>query len=374
MASKIKIVYVIGTRPEIIRSARVINLLRKDKDIDFRLVHTGQHYDYAMSGSFFKELGLGAPDKQFSAGSGGHGAQTGKMLADLEMFFQEFIPDVVIVFGDTNSSLAAALAATKLHIPIAHLEAGCREWDMSLPEEVNRRLIDHCSDLLFAVSEASVKNLKDERVLGAIYNTGDPLYDIFQTNIATSKKLQLTNKLGLKTGEYILLTTHRAGSVDNPLHFKNILEALNVIKKYRVVFPIHPRAKNQLEKLNYPREKLSNFLIIDPLQHQEILHLISNARLVVTDSGGLQKEVFWAKVPCITLRDITAWSETVDLGVNFLTETDKKKIIGTIKYIDKNHDRIKKMFIKIKDPYHKPQTAEKTIALIKKFYYRHHSK
>lgn len=367
MKKKKKIAYVVGTRPEIIRSASIIGALRNDPEVAFQLVHAGQHYDYAMSGSFFKELNLPLPDKDLSVGSGSHGEQTAKIIKGAEEFFLEFKPDIVVVFGDTNSSLAAALAAAKLQIAIAHLEAGCREWDMSLPEEINRRLIDHCSNVLFAVSEASVKNLRDERVLGAVYNTGDPLSDVFHFNFRQSKKLRLREELGLAAGEYLFLTVHRAGNVDNPVCFRQILDALQSIEKYRIVFPIHPRTRDRLAKLKYPQRKLSNFLIIDPLQYQETLHLVADARMAITDSGGLQKEVFWAKVPCITLRDITAWSETVDLGVNFLTGADTKKIVDTIVYVDKEYGRIKNIFTTVKDPYYRPDTVKRTVALLKEF-------
>lgn len=367
MAKKKKIVYIVGTRPEIIRSAKIVVAMKKDPGIDFRLVHTGQHYDYSMSESFFKELGVPAPNINLKVGSGKQGEQIAKMIVGLEKFFEEFNPDMVVIFGDTNSSLAAALTANKLGIPISHLEAGCREWEMDIPEEINRRLIDHCSNVLFTVSESSVKNLKSEKILGNIFNTGDPLYDVFYSDLAKGKKLKLCQKLELTPGKYIFLTLHRTKNVDNPVLLINLLETLNSLKKYRVVFPIHPRTKNQLDKLKYALNKLSNFLILDPLTHQETLYLINNARMVITDSGGLQKEAFWVKTPCITLRKITAWSETVDLGVNFLTGTDKKIILRIVKYIDKNYNAIKKTFTKIKNPYYQSNSVKKTIALIKKF-------
>lgn len=367
MAKKKKIVYVVGTRPEIIRSARIIIDLKKDREIDFRLIHTGQHYDYDMSETFFKELGVPTPDINLKVGPGKQGEQMAKMIIGLEKFFEEFKPDIVVIYGDTNSSLAATLIANKLNIPIAHLEAGCREWEMDVPEEVNRRLIDHCSNVLFTVSESAVKNLKSEKVLGKIFNTGDLLYDVFHSDLIGSGKSKLCEKLGLKPGNYIFLTVHRNKNVDNSAILINLLETLNSLKKYQIVFPIHPRTKNQLEKLKYTSNKLQNFLILDPLSHQETIYLIHNARMVITDSGGLQKEAFWAKTPCITLRNITAWSETVDLGVNFLVNTDKKRIIAAIKHIDKNYNTIKKTFAEIKNPYYQSNSVRKTIALMKKF-------
>ncbi|MBI2022994.1 UDP-N-acetylglucosamine 2-epimerase (non-hydrolyzing) [Candidatus Giovannonibacteria bacterium] len=367
MKNKKKIVYIVGTRPEIIRSAGVISRLKKDPEVNFRLIHTGQHYDYEMSESFFKELKLPMPDKNLKAGKNSKRRLMPVMTAGLEEFFEKFNPDIIAVLGDTYSSLAALVAAMKYNIPIAHLEAGPREWDMSLPEEKNRRLIDHASNVLFAVSDTSAKNLRDEKVLGKIFNTGDPLYEVFQKNFRESKSLDLREKLGLKEEKYIFLTMHRAGNVDDPKKMKNVLDALRSLQKYKVVWPIHPRTKARLEKLKYAKKGLANFVIIEPLENREVLHLIAGASIVVTDSGGLQKEVFWSKVPCITLRDITAWSETVDLGVNFLAGTDKKRIIDAVRQIDSEHDKIQEIFNKIKDPYYKSDTVERTVSLIKKF-------
>ncbi|MDP2669418.1 MAG: UDP-N-acetylglucosamine 2-epimerase (non-hydrolyzing) [bacterium] len=367
MIKKKKIVYIVGTRPEIIRSAGVISRLKKDPEVDFRLIHTGQHFDFKMSRSFFNELELPMPDKNLNVGKRKNNRQMPAMVSGLEKFFEEFNPDIIAVLGDTYSSLAALIAAMKYNIPVAHLEAGPREWDMSLPEERNRRLLDHASNVLFAVSDSSIKNLRDEKVLGQIFNTGDPLYEVFKANFKESKKLHLREKLGLKSKEYIFLTMHRAGNVDDPKEMKNVLDALGSLQKYKIVWPIHPRTKARLQKLYYTKKQLANFLIIDPLENREVLHLVSEARMVVTDSGGLQKEVFWAKVPCITLRDITAWSETVDLGVNFLSGTGKKKIIETVNRVDSGHENIKRRFQKIKDPYYKPDTAGRTVFLLKKF-------
>ena len=363
---KKKVAYVLGTRPDIVRSAHIIQALRNDPEVTLQLIHTGQHYDYAMSKAFFKELGLPVPGVNLRVGAKSQGAQTAQMIEGLEKCFEKWRPDIVAVFGDTNSSLAAALAATKLHIPLAHLEAGPREWDMTLPEEGNRRLIGHCAILLLAVSENSVKNLRRERVLGEVYNTGDPLFNVFRESWKRSKKMGLQKKLGLKKGGYIFLTLHRQGNVDNPVRFRNILDALSACP-FRIVFPIHPRTKVRLEELGYPPKKLSNFIITDPLEHAEVLHLVSGARIVVTDSGGLQKEVFWAKVPCITLRDVTAWSETVERGVNFLAGTNTRKIAATITHIESRHEEIRRRFSHAKDPYYRPHTTKKTVELLKKY-------
>lgn len=364
---KKKLVYIIGTRPEVIRSAHVILALKNDREIDFKLVHTGQHYDHLMNDVFFKELNLPHPDVNLKIGSGTHAEQTAKIMVKLEKFFAKFQPDIVAVFGDTNSSLAAALTAVKLQIPLAHLEAGCREWEMDIPEEINRRLIDHCSNILLAVSEVGVENLKREKVMGEIYNIGDPLYAVFQIVYKKSANLNIIEKLGLKKGEYFLLTIHRDKNVDNPDNFRNILDALSLYKDKMIVFPIHPRTRKQLDLLEYPSDKLSHVIFLDPLNYEEILHMVSNAELIITDSGGLQKEAFWSKVPCIVLREHTAWIEPVEYGVNHLARINTEEIKSAIAYIINNENKLKNIFSKARNPYHKKNTTINAINLLKEF-------
>ena len=364
---KKKIVYIVGTRPEIIRSASIILALKQDRQIEFKLVHTGQHYNYLMDRIFFKELNLPKSDINLEVGSGRHGEQTAKIMLRFEKFLLDFKPDMVAVFGDTNSSLAAALAAVKLQIPLAHLEAGAREWEMDMPEEINRRLIDHCSNLLLAVSENCVQNLKKENVLGEIYNTGDPLYDVFKKFFQKSLKLKLIDQLGLKKKEYILLTLHRPKNVDDQKTFEDILSTLALIKKLPIVFPVHPRTRKQLGKLKNAKIVESKFIFIDPLSYQEILHLVNQAKIVVTDSGGLQKEAFWAKVPCITLREHTAWIETVNLGVNFLTDANRKGFKQSVYQVIKNDKFIRQSFLKLSNPYVKKDITKRIVELLKNF-------
>ncbi|MCL4384846.1 MAG: UDP-N-acetylglucosamine 2-epimerase [Cyanobacteria bacterium] len=228
-----KIIYIIGTRPEIIRSALIISKLKVDSKVLFRLVHTGQHYDYLMDKIFFKELNLPDPDINLEVGSMTHSKQIAEIILKLENFYLQFQPDLVVVFGDTNSSLAGALTAAKLNIPIAHIEAGCREWEMDLPEELNRRLIDHCSNLLLTVSETWVKNLENEEVMGKIYNLGDPLYYVFKKYYDISLNTELSNKLGLEDRKYFLLTLHRSKNVDN---IENLVDILSVFDYFNTSF------------------------------------------------------------------------------------------------------------------------------------------
>lgn len=361
-----KIVYVVGTRPEIIRSAFIIKKLKQDPKVNFRLLHTGQHYSYLMDKVFFNELQVPTPDINLEVGSKTHVQQISEIMLGTEKFFSDFKPDMVCVFGDTNSTLATGLAAAKMNIPLTHVEAGFREWEMDLPEEINRRLVDHCANLLVALSDTQVNNLKEENVIGDIYNTGDPQYEVFDFYYKESLKISLVKKLSLKRGQFILLTLHRDKNVDYINRLLPILKALN--KTLSVVFPIHPRTKKQLESYdpNYSK-KLPNILFINPLSYISLLHILDNAQLVITDSGGLQKEAFWVKKPCITLRKNTGWIETVKLGVNFLADPEKDFLNQKVDYILENRDKIDKIFQKVKNPYFKKDCSENIVKLIKQY-------
>lgn len=363
---KPKIVYVVGTRPEIIRSALIILALKNDPRVNFKLVHTGQHYDYTMDRVFFKELGLPKADINSGIGSGTHAVQTANIMTALEKFFLKFNPDIVAVFGDTNSSLAGALTAVKLKIPVAHLEAGCREWEMDLPEEINRRLIDHCANVLISVSGVCTENLKNEKVKGKIYQTGDPLFDVFKSLIKKSVQLKLLEEFKLNPKEYIFLTAHRDKNVDNRESLSGIISALNNFKDLKTIFPVHPRTQKRLKEFKLLSGGESNILFTRPLSYNETINLVKNAKLVVTDSGGLQKEAFWCKIPCITLRDNTAWIETVDFGVNFLSVVEKEAIKSKIFYIIKNYKNILGIFPKAGNPYRKPNITQSIVELLKK--------
>lgn len=365
---KKKIVYIIGTRPEIIRSVSVIKLLRKDPEVALSLVNTGQHYDYAMSQAFFDGLDLKGPDFNLNIGSGSHAEQSAKIMIGLEKYFLEFKPDMVVVFGDTDSSLAAALAAVKLKIPVAHLEAGCREWEMDLPEEINRRLIDHCSALLLTVSRLSSENLKREHVAGKIYFTGDPLYEVFKKTVKEKRQSELLNNFGLSKNNFILATIHRDKNVDIKERLANIMTAISSIKNLKILFPVHPRTQKRLDEFNLlTKYQDSNIVFTKPLNYNEIIILLSQAKIVITDSGGLQKEAFWSKVPCITIREHTAWAETVDLGVNYLVSANVSEIKQNIYYILKHYEKIKKMLLKSPNPYAKKDITRKIVKLLKDF-------
>lgn len=362
---KKKICITLGTRPEIIRLATLINQFRKDRSIDVRVVYTGQHYDYLMNDIFFKELNINFPDVDLKIGSGSHSIQTAKIMISIEKYFEKYKPDMVVVFGDTNSSLAVALTAVKMKIPLTHLEAGGREWEMDVPEEINRRIIDNCANLLVAASDTFVRNLKNEKVLGDIYNCGDLLFDTFK-QFSEKKPVRSLDDLSVKRKEYIFLTLHRDINVDKRENLRKILNAIVSTRK-SVIFPVHPRTKKQLEKLKYPKDFLKNIKFFDPFGYQDTIYFIKNAKLAITDSGGLQKEAFWCETPCITLRKHTSWIETVTLGGNFLTEIDEEKIKKRIAYVIKNESKIALKIRKSRNPYVKPDITVNTIKLIKKY-------
>ncbi|MEI7792459.1 MAG: UDP-N-acetylglucosamine 2-epimerase (non-hydrolyzing) [Candidatus Berkelbacteria bacterium] len=362
---KKKIVYIIGTRPEIIRSATIISLLKEDQEVDFRLVHTGQHYDYSMDKVFFEEFGLPEPDINLSCGSGSHAEQTADIMVKLDKFFQEFNPDIVAVFGDTNSSLAAAITSIKMQIPLAHIEAGCREWEMDMPEEVNRRLIDHCSNVNMTVSKLCSENLLSEHVAGDVIFTGDPLFDVYQRCRKECAHQNIAEKFGIVGGDYALITTHRGKNVDNIESLEGILKAMSHYPSTKFIFPVHPRTKKHLEDLNDFKKKYPNVIMVEPLNYRETINLVVGSKFVITDSGGLQKEVFWSGKPCITIREHTAWVETVDLGVNILVKPEYENMVEKIDYVIANYDEILEKFKTSGDPY-SPDGGNITETIIKK--------
>lgn len=360
---KKKICITLGTRPEIIRLASIINKIRLDKDVEVEVVYTGQHYDYLMNDIFFKELRIAPPDVDLKIGSGSHGEQTAKIMIAVERYFIKKRPDMIVVFGDTNSSLAVSLVAVKMKIPLTHIEAGGREWEMDIPEEVNRRVIDHIANLLIACSATFVKNLKSENVLGKIYNCGDPLYDTF--NVFKNKKPNKTlNEFGLEKKKFIFLTMHRDKNVDDIETLNQVMKAL-VNTKLPVIFPVHPRTKKQIKNIKIEKEKLKDIYFLDPFDYQTTIYFMKNAKLVITDSGGLQKEAFWCHTPCITLRDHTSWVETITLGGNFMTKATEKAINTKIEYIFANEKKITNKIKRAKNPYVKKDITGSIIKLIK---------
>lgn len=318
---------VIGARPQFIKASPVSRAL-SERAIKETLVHTGQHYDTSMSLVFFEELGIPAPHVHLNIGSGSHGAQTGRMLAAIEQTMIAEQPDVVMVYGDTNSTLAGALAAAKLHIPIAHVEAGLRSGNRRMPEEINRIVTDSISDVLFAPTSAAVDNLASEgRPPTAVVYTGDVMYDAALLHGAEAdRRSNIRDTLSITGSPYILATVHRAENTDDLARLGVILGALGVLsQEIGVVLPLHPRTRHLVEADAGLRAILRDSRLIDPVGYLDMISLERGAALIVTDSGGVQKEAFFHSVPCVTLREETEWVELIASGWNRLcppTSTD----------------------------------------------------
>ena len=326
-----KIVTVVGARPQFIKMAPVSTALRRE--FDEVVIHTGQHYDYTMNDIFFKDLCIPEPNYNLGVGSGTHGVQTGEMLKGIEKILIREGPDFVMVYGDTNSTLAGALAAVKLHIPVAHVEAGLRSFDRRMPEEINRILTDHASDILFTPTKTAVKNLRAEGIVNGVYLVGDVMVDALLHNISIAEhKSKILQMLGLYNEKYILVTVHRAENTDDPSKLKRIVEALIECEE-RVVFPAHMRTLKALKNYGfYSKLKNSkNVMLINPVGYLDMLMLEKHANKILTDSGGVQKEAYILTVPCITMRSSTEWVETIADGWNVLVGSDKGKILGAIK-------------------------------------------
>ena len=328
-----KIVTIIGARPQFIKAAVIsrrfteLNNSNQSYLIEEVIVHTGQHYDDDMSGLFFRELEIPKPKYNLEIGSGNHGYQTGKMLIAIEEVLQKEEPDWVLIYGDTNSTLAGALAASKLHIPIAHVEAGLRSYNRKMPEEINRVLADQLSRLLFCPSQTAVDNLDIEGIKKGVHITGDVMMEAvkFAEN-KIPENPEILSLHGIKPKEYLLATIHRAENTDDTNKIQEILSAFESIER-TIIFPVHPRTRKLLETTKYHPAK--NVKLIDPLGYFEIITLEKNAQMILTDSGGIQKEAYWLKVPCITLRDETEWVETVESGWNVVVGANKENIIET---------------------------------------------
>jgi len=383
-----KLTHIVGARPQFIKMATVSRAIAQynqghapDQRIKGLIVHTGQHYDYEMSKVFFDELEIPKPDYNLGVGSGSHGEQTGEMLKRIEPVLVKERPDVVLVYGDTNSTLAGALAAAKLHIPVAHIEAGLRSFNKAMPEEINRVLTDHVSTILFCPTETAVKNLQKEGFTNivndghlvsdphlyklrttnhgpVVINVGDVMYDSVLYNLELAEKrsdvltrLSLTpnklaepnepNKLNQpnKPMMYALATVHRAENTDDPKRLRSIFQALGEIARelMPVILPLHPRTRKQLNALTdwaNPTNSMNstNLKIIDPVSYLDMLWLEKHAQSILTDSGGVQKEAFILRVPCLTLREESEWAETVEAGWNVLVGADKKRIIEAARH------------------------------------------
>jgi UDP-GlcNAc3NAcA epimerase len=349
-----KIVTVVGARPQFVKAAAVRRAIeaynkhaslprrrRSKKAFQELLVHTGQHYDYAMDGVFFEELQLPKPDYHLGVGSGSHAQQTALMLERIETLLQKEKPDAVLVYGDTNSTLAGALTAAKFNIPVAHVEAGLRSFNRVMSEETNRLLTDHLSTFLFCPTQQSVQNLTKEGIKNGkekvVKRVGDVMYDsILHYSTLADKKSTILNDLNLFTTHdsrltnYYLATLHRAENTDDPKRLRSILAALDEIgKESPVVLPLHPRTKKMITTYGL-RLREERVRWIDPVSYLDMITLSKHARVILTDSGGVQKEAYWLRVPCVTLREETEWVETVESGCNVLVGADRKKIVEAV--------------------------------------------
>ena len=322
-----KIVSIVGTRPEFIQAAPVSRALRpRHREV---LVHTGQHYDYEMSAVFFEQLGLPPPDYNLGVGSGPHGWQTGQMLARLEEVMLKEKPDWVLVRGDTNSTLAGALAAAKLHIPVGHIEAGLRSFNRWMPEEINRVVVDHVSDLLFCPTSTAVENLAAEGITEGVHLVGDVMYEAILYNLPLAEaQSDVLTRLGLSPEGYLLLTIHRAENTDIRENLEAILEAVNRLRE-PVLFPAHPRTRNRLNEVGW--RPTPYVRVVEPQSYFDMLVLEKHARLILTDSGGIQKEAYCLGTPCITLREQTEWVETVEVGWNKLVGAHTDRIVEAVR-------------------------------------------
>jgi UDP-N-acetylglucosamine 2-epimerase len=329
-----KIITIVGARPQFIKASPVSKQIRKNhKEI---LVHTGQHYDHNMSKNFFDELEIPEPDYNLGINSGSQQEQIGRMIIEISKIILKEKPNLVMVYGDTNSTLAGAIATNKANVKLVHIEAGLRSFDKSIPEEVNRILVSHCSDLLLCPTKVAVKNLENEGVKSKIFNIGDVMYDTI-LEFEKKGKIEILEKLQIKPKNYILATVHRQSNTDKKENLKEILKAFKGSEE-KIVFPIHPRTKKSLKKHNLSVQH-QNILTIDPVSYLEMIVLQKNAKKIITDSGGIQKEAFFLGTPCITLRENTEWTETVENGWNILVGTDKEKILNAIKNFNPAQER-----------------------------------
>jgi len=354
----LKIVTVVGARPQIIKAAALSRAIRtsfSDK-IQEIIIHTGQHYDNNMSQVFFEEMGIPSPHINLNIGSASHGKQTALMLDGIEKILIEENPDYIVLFGDTNSTLAGAIAASKIHIPIVHIEAGLRSFNKSMPEEINRIMCDHASTLLFVPTRAGIKNLEREGFStqtkspyssdnAGVFHCGDIMFDnlVYFAEVA-DQKTQIMNNLGLKSNEYVLCTIHRDNNTDSPERLHQIITAMCHIAEnlnLKVVIPLHPRTSKILEN-SLPKDlynRLFNnasILLIPPVSYLEMIALEKNARLILTDSGGVQKEAYFFKKPLVVARPETEWIEIIENGAGIIADADAGKIIESVEYFIDN--------------------------------------
>lgn len=332
-----KIISVVGARPQFIKYAPLSKeIIKAHQSI---LIHTGQHYDYNMYKVFFNQLDIPMPDYNLGVGSGTHAYQTSEMMKGIEDILVKEKPNLVIIYGDTNSTLAGALAAVKLHFKTAHVEAGLRMFDKSIPEEINRVLADYCSDYLFCPTQTAVDNLKHEGSINGIFLTGDVMVDALNFNKEIAERSNILDNLNLTDKKYILLTFHRASNTDIQQNLENIVNALIRLGELgeEIVFPIHPRTEKMLKTYGFYDRVKEKVILIEPLGYLDFLKLMNHARKILTDSGGIQKEAYILKVPCITLMENTCWPETVNDGWNMLAGTDVENIMQSVQNFKPDH-------------------------------------
>lgn len=323
-----RLVSVVGTRPDIIQSIPVSKAIRAKGHHEI-LVNTGQHYDHEMAEIFFAELSVPTPDYDLGVGSGSHGRQTGQMLERIEELLLAEKPDWVLVRGDTNSTLAGALAAAKLHVPVAHVEAGMRSFNRKMPEEINRILTDHISTLCFCSTATAVQNLKAEGITKGVRQVGDVQYDLaLQTAALAEARSKVLERLAVRPGAYLLATVHRAENTDDPARLTAIAAALNAAQE-RIVFPLHPRTREAIKRLDC--QFAPHVQVIEPVGYMDMTMLERHARMILTDSGGVQKEAYFFGVPCVSLRDETEWVETVEAGWNVLAGANTDAILNAVR-------------------------------------------
>lgn len=343
-----RVLTVVGARPQFIKAAPVSRSLN-EAGIEEVLVHTGQHYDRGMSQIFFEEMGIREPDINLEVGSGLHGWQTGQIMVRLEKVLQDYRPEWVLVYGDTNSTLAGALVAAKLQLRVAHVEAGLRSFNRAMPEEINRVVADHLSSLLLCPSRVAVANLATEGITEGVHLVGDVMYDALLEHSRTAlSRSTILRRIEVEPEGYLLLTVHRAENTDDPERLRQILKALARVDT-PVVFPVHPRAMKALAGAGFIRRTgqsgdevegarltldghpLEHIRLIEPVGYLDMLSLARHARMILTDSGGLQKEAYWLSVPCITLREETEWVETVEAGWNVLTGAETGRVLDALR-------------------------------------------
>jgi len=368
MVEFMKLLIVYGTRPEMIKLSEIIDLIEKHPDIQPYYVHTGQHYSYNMEKCFLEQLNFPEPNVNLEIGSGSQAYQVGAGIIKLEEVFLENKPDVVMALGDTNAVFSAALAAIKIHIPFAHVEAGIRSFDRTMPEEINRVLSDQISEYLFAPTEIAVNNLHNEGIRKGIFLTGNTIVEAATRNLKISEKSNILESLNLEPDNYIVLTAHRAENVDNKQKLMGILEGLKKIKE-RIIYPIHPRTRKKLEEFNLISivEKNENLKIIDPLGYFDFLKLCSNASILITDSGGIQEECTIFKKPVIVIRENTERPEILD-RFGWLTGCNPDLIGSRYETIKNNYNEIIRKMHELPNPFGDGKASKRIISILKSDY------